>query len=330
MSIRKNSKILIIRFSSLGDVILTTPVLRALKRSYPNSKIDFVVREEYSDVLRHNTDVSKLFILKRSRENELVSELRDSSYDVLIDLQNNIRSRILRNKIRYDRIYRYRKPSLKKLVLVKFKVNLLKEQKSIPQRYAEAVPGLMLDDEGPDLYLPGSVKPVIDRNNITIGLCPGSKHFTKMWPEEYFIQLGKMLVENKFRVAIFGGKDDKIVCDNIARAIGSAKNFCNDNDLYQTAVDMKMCASVVTNDSGLMHIASAMKVPVIAIFGSTVREFGFSPYNVSNVVLENNLITCRPCTHIGREQCPKDHFKCMMEIKPLDVFKKVQEFIEKK
>ncbi|MCH7517107.1 MAG: hypothetical protein IIB08_08330 [Bacteroidetes bacterium] len=110
------------------------------------------------------------------------------------------------------------------------------------------------------------------------------------------------------------GKDDKQICRKIVSNLSSAINLSNDNDILQTAADMKMCKAVYCNDSGLMHTATAVSVPVIAFFGSTVREFGFAPYNSINIILENNSLSCRPCTHIGRSSCPKKHFKCMKEI----------------
>ena len=90
---------------------------------------------------------------------------------------------------------------------------------------------------------------------------------------------------------------------------------------------MKECKAIVCNDSGLMHTACAMKVPVLALFGSTIREFGFTPYNNKNLILENKTLSCRPCTHIGRENCPKNHFKCMLELSPGDAYNKLIELI---
>ena len=184
----------------------------------------------------------------------------------------------------------------------------------VPERYASTLENFKLDEKGPELItdkLANSV--ILDIENL-VGICPGSKHFTKMWPEENYIQLGKLLERNGYTAVLFGGKDDKQICRRIVSNLTSAINLSNDNDILQTAADMKMCEVIYCNDSGLMHTATAVNVPVIAFFGSTVREFGFAPYNSVNIILENNSLSCRPCTHIGRSSCPKKHFKCMKEI----------------
>ena len=137
-----------------------------------------------------------------------------------------------------------------------------------------------------------------------------------MWPEKYYIQLGNMLEKNGFKVVLFGGSDDKQICTRISSELLSAINLSNDNDILQTAADMKMCNVIYCNDSGLMHAATSVSIPVIAFYGSTVKEFGFTPYKANNLIVENNLLSCRPCTHIGRSSCPKKHFKCMMDLSP--------------
>jgi heptosyltransferase-2 len=149
-----------------------------------------------------------------------------------------------------------------------------------------------------------------------------------MWPKEYYIELGKKLIEDGFKIVLFGGKDDKEICDEISSNISKCINLCNDNNILQTAADMKMCKTIICNDSGLMHAACAVKVPVIAIFGSTVKEFGFSPYRSKNLILENKSLTCRPCSHIGRSSCPKHHFKCMNEITPQLVYDSLTRFLD--
>ena len=149
-----------------------------------------------------------------------------------------------------------------------------------------------------------------------------------MWPKEYYIELGKKLIENNYNVVLFGGKDDKVICEEISSSLSKSINLCNDNNILQTAADMKLCKTIICNDSGLMHAACAVKVPVIAIFGSTVKEFGFTPYGSKNLILENNSLSCRPCSHIGKSSCPKHHFKCMKEITPQLVYDSLIQFHE--
>lgn len=318
-------KILIIRLSSLGDVLLTTPVIRALSKKYPDSQIDYVVKKQYSSSLQYNPLISSLYLYEKEKAKIIKKQIRSKKYDLVIDLQNNLRSCALTLGLRTE-VKRFKKPTFKKLLLVWTKINLLKEIKSIPIRYAEKI-GLQLDDKGLDLFTPENIKPKLTTGKKHIGICPGAKHFTKRWPEEYFIELGNKLSNQNYTVVIFGGKDDKDLCEAISSKIENSINLCNNDDLLQTARDMKQCQHIICNDSGLMHTATAVGVPVTAIFGSTVSEFGFIPYMCENTILENNSLSCRPCSHIGRSSCPQKHFKCMKEINPNKVFDHIKSSI---
>ncbi len=322
------NKILIIRFSSLGDILLTTPLIRSFKKKYPSANIDFLVREEYKDLLILNPNLKDVFSYKRNIDNiDLLNNLIKEKYDLVIDLQNNFRSRKI-SKWSHSRTVEFKKNDLSKFLLIEFKINFLKNLESIPQRYSEVLTDFKLDNEGLDLFLPDGIQPRITKEDNIIGFCPGSKHFTKQYPKNYFIELGKMLNDNGYKVALFGGKDDKELCNEITKKIKDAIDLSTDNDILQIARDMQKCKAIVCNDSGLMHVATAVKVPIVAIFGSSVKEFGFTPYKAKSIILENESLKCRPCSHIGRESCPKKHFKCMLDIKPELVFQNLKNFIE--
>ena len=287
-----------------------------------------MLREEYHDVLINNRYISKLITIKREEATQKTKDiLSQNKYDFVIDLQNNLRSRSLTNGLNCPKV-RFKKLSWQKFLLVKFKINKLSNAPPIPERYASIINDLKLDDEGLDLFT--NNKPSESLKGLTnlIGFCPGSRHYTKMWPKEYYIELGKKLNDNGFNIVLFGGKDDKEICKEISSSLSNCTNLCNDNDILQTAADMKLCKAIVCNDSGLMHTACAVKVPVVAIFGSTVKEFGFIPYRSKNLVLENKSLTCRPCSHIGRSSCPKHHFKCMKEINPQLVYDSLTRFLD--
>lgn len=320
-------KILVIRLSSLGDVLLTTPLIRSVKNKYPKTQIDFLVREEYEDVIVYNPYITNIISLKR---NELLSDARkailQNNYDFVIDLQNNLRSRQLTYGLQCSKV-RFKKLTLRKLLLVKFKINKLKNLPQIPVRYAETIDNFSLDDKGLELYTKNQYSTKLNGLKNLVGFCPGSKHFTKMWPKDYFIELGKLLIEGGYQLVLFGGKDDKKICSEVESYLPNCINLCNDNNILQTAADMKMCKAVVCNDSGLMHTACALGIPVLAIFGSTVKEFGFFPYGCKSIVLENKSLYCRPCSHIGKARCPKKHFKCMREISPQVVFESLKNLL---
>ena len=269
-------KILIIRLSSMGDILLTTPLIRSIKKQNPNIQIDFVIKTEFIDVLKHNPYLNNIYKYSKhtSEKRELINSLKANRYEVVIDLQNNLRSREIIRHLDCQ-IQRFKKNSIYKFLLVHFKINKLKDAHQIPFRYAETA-GVELDTEGLDFFIPNEPDSKLKTNEKFIGLSPGAKHFTKRWPKEYFIELGKNLESGGYKVALFGGQDETEATNEIGNHLSSALNFCNEN-ILQTAANMKMCKAIYTNDSGAMHLASAMKVPVIAFFGSTVREFGFFP-----------------------------------------------------
>lgn len=336
LQLENANKVLVIRLSSLGDILLTTPVLRSIKKHFPHLEIDFLLKEEFYNLIKENPNVSEIFIYKSDKEQmeELREKLISKNYDLIIDLQNNFRTSSLLKKFKTKKV-RFKKRDVEKFLLVKFKWNLMKDEKQIPVRYAESIGSLIntdvttfLDDKSPDLYSDREPDKLLAGKEKFIGICPGAKHFTKRWLKKHFLELCKLLNENGFKPVLFGGKLDKELCSEIKQKIPNAINLCNDNDILKTAADMKKCKAVVSNDSGLMHTATAVGVPVAAIFGSTVKEFGFTPYNIKNNVIENSGLYCRPCSHIGKAECPEDHFRCMKEIKPRDVYNSLLDLLK--
>jgi len=315
--------ILIIRLSSLGDVLLTTPLIRSVKKKYSGITIDFLVKKQYSVVVEKNPYINKVFLLDTADKDW---EIDISKYDLIIDLQNNLRSKKLTRDFT-KRIRRFNKHGLDKFLLVNFKCNRLKDLPEIPVRYAETIGEGLPDNEGPDLFFPDEAVSRVPGDGKTIGLCPGSRHFTKRYPAERFIDAGNLLAKEGYRIAVFGGKDERTLCADIAGKISNCLDLSNENDLFRTAADMKMCKGIICNDSGLMHVACAVGVPVVTIFGSSVREFGFTPYKSRHILLENKNLKCRPCSHIGKGKCPKKHFRCMQEISPEEVYKSIKKLI---
>lgn len=330
MFFKNANRILIVRLSSLGDILLTTPVIRSIKNLFPDIQIDFMLRKEYGDLMKFNPYLKELYLYINQRDDikDLQQRISGNNYDFVIDLQNNFRSRKFLKPITVPK-FSFKKRNVKKFLLVHFKINSLSKSLSIPERYAQTLNEITLDNRGLDLITRCEPDMQLANNNNLIGFCPGSKHFTKMWPIEYFILLGKLLEQNGYTVVLFGGREDHHVCEEILYNLKTAINLCSENDILQTAADMKTCKVVYCNDSGLMHTATAVDIPVITFFGSTVREFGFSPYNCLNLILENNSLTCRPCTHIGRKDCPKKHFNCMKQILPQTAFDSLNSILDK-
>lgn len=326
------NKILIIRLSSIGDIVLSTPLIRLLRKKFPSAQIDFVVKKEFSELLKFNPHLTNLIEFDASNGFKELLRLRyqilKERYDLIVDIHNNLRSVFLRT-LSGAMVLKVDKRVFKRLLLVKFKINLYKNIIPVAERYIETVSQLSIknDNQGLELFVPNDVievaKSKIDFSDSEryIAIAPSAKHQTKRWLPERFAEVGDRLSE-KFnaKIILMGGKEDEQICKLVESMMKNKPiNICGKTSLLESAGILSLCEMLITNDSGLMHIGSAMKTKVVAIFGSTVKEFGFFPYGTKSIVVEKP-IPCRPCSHIGREKCPKKHFKCMMEIQVDDVY----------
>ncbi len=341
------NKTLVIRFSSIGDVVLASPLIRALRSRFPSSQIDFMVRKEYSELIRYNPNLNHTFEfdaqggfqeLRRFKE-----IIRHEKYDLIIDIHNSLRSRYIRSFSGAKDIVVINKRIFARTILVRLKKNCYQDIVSIADRYIEPVGiyGIENDSQGLEVFIPDEIMNKVLRKMSSlkvrtfekvVGFCPSAKHATKRWPEERFIEAGIQLVhELKAKIILFGGKSDTVVCTAIANGINKnseeeyAVEYSDQFSLLETAAAMQFCDVIVTNDSGLMHIAAAMKKKIVAIFGPTVREFGFFPVGTKNIVIERKGLYCRPCSHIGRSICPEGHFRCMNEIQIDNVVHAIKE-----
>ncbi len=346
---RAFDNILVVRFSSLGDILLTTPVIRGLRERYPSSRIDALVKREYADVLRFNPHLSGVIEFDDVENGglpALAKELRQRKYDLIVDLHNSLRSKLLRLRLWRPRRLVFRKHVFRRYMLVRWKRNLYREIVSVADRYRQVVAGLDIPDDGKGLELqlpPETVTSVrtrmdrlhIERSSVVIGMAPTARHATKTWPAERFVACGVALsTEPGVRILVLGGKQDVEYCGDIVHLINTAagsriaENMSGETTLLETAGIMDYCDVVVCNDSGLMHLAAARGRPVVAVFGSTVREFGFAPYRVPHAVVERAGLPCRPCSHIGRAVCPLEHFQCMLDITANEVATEVRTLLQ--
>jgi heptosyltransferase-2 len=307
-------QILIIRLSSIGDIVLTTPILRQLKSTFPNATIDALTKPAYSTILHGNPALRTIFTAENFKP-----ELR---YDLIVDLQNNLTSRKYHRL--GEKIVVYRKENWKKFLLVHFKVNLYQGYESVVERYAKSLApfGVRLDEKGCEIFLSHEEEKFGKEHRTAempvLAVCFGAKHFTKRFPSERFASALNHLLEKKvMEVWLLGGKEDapfaKMILEQVKRK-ETVKDFSGKYTLRETASLLASADAVLSNDTGLMHIAAAFQKPIVVLFGSSVKEFGFLPYKVPFSLLEVEGLACRPCSHIGRKRCPKSHFKCMHEI----------------
>lgn len=329
-------KILIIRMSSLGDIILTSPVIRRLRQKLPAAQIDFLVREEYADLVRYNPHLSNIIRLNVRRGRAELKSLRDkirrANYDVILDLHRNLRSTFLRRFPAHPPVLKMKKNPLLRFLLVKFKINLYRRfydhPLSVAEKYLRAAAplGLPDDDLRLEMHLPpeairkgAAIWSDLEKENYRVVMAPGARHFTKRWPPDYYAELIRLIYREKgWRTLLVGGPDETAVLEEIQALAGDEiqQSLAGEISLLETIAIIREAPFFISNDSGLMHAAAAFQKPQITLFGSTVEELGFFPLNPHAKVLENSALSCRPCSHTGRPTCPEKHFKCMLEIKP--------------
>jgi heptosyltransferase-2 len=328
-------KILLIRFSSLGDIVLASPLIRMLRTSFPTAQIDFMVKREYADLLKCNPHLSSVIELRsddRAGLAALRERVRHERYDLILDIHDSLRSKYVRALSGARSVRVVNKRRLRRFILVRLKKNFYRRGAPVAERYLETVRRFGVRDDGAGLeqHVPPEIvesvgalmaKFRLERYGTVIGIAPMARHFTKRWPQERFVEFGiRYAKEAGAKILIFGSREETDACGDIAQMInaatatGAAESLAGRLTLIETAAVLDYCSLVVTNDSGLMHLAAARKRKVAAIFGSTVREFGFFPYGTENIVLERTGLPCRPCSHIGLAECPKGHFRCMKEI----------------
>jgi lipopolysaccharide heptosyltransferase II len=333
-----HKNILVTRLSSIGDIVLTTAFLRILKNTIPNSTITFLTDNNYESILKFNKRIDYLITydkLQTNKERNLsknlhLSKLNIDTFDITFDLHNNFRTRKFYKGITKE-MFKIDKQRLTKLKMVYLKSfpNEIKHKHDI---YLETLNSFNPKDDnlGLEFWFESDLNSYLNqtsnkiKSNI-IGIAPGSKHFTKMWNIEKFKDIANLLSSN-FSVQLFGSKEDIGICNFIQNNNEKILDLSGKLTLLETAKLIDKCDVLISNDSGLMHIASARQTKVLAIFGSTVKELGFSPFRVQNEIVEKEL-NCRPCSHIGRENCPKGHFNCMNMISVEDVYSSFEKLI---
>jgi len=307
-------KILVIRLSSMGDIILTTPLLRHLATAYPEARIDYLTKPHFVSLLASNPRLSTIYTTEQPPA---------GNYDLVIDLQHNYRSQVFIRSLHIGRVVHYRKENWKKWLLIHVKINRNVSYRSVVDRYGDALKKLSVaaDQRGCELYPSSEEKTFaalfFQNGDKTLGLCFGAQHFTKRYPPQHFAALLSCLLEKKrLQVLLLGGKEDIPHALEIMRRLPEScrpmvANLAGNCSLMQTAAILERCDAVLCNDTGLMHMASAFGKKLFVIFGSSSPAFGFLPYHVPYDLFEVEGLYCRPCSHIGKDHCPKGHFRCM-------------------
>ena len=314
-----NKKFLIIRFSSIGDIILTTPVVRCLRKKFPDAAIHFLTKQSFKGIVASNPYIDKIHTLGDSYD-LMLHELKTEEYDYIIDLHHNLRTLRIKRFLKRVKSFSFNKLNVEKFIYTNFKINTL-PKKHIVDRNLEAITSLGVVDDGLglDYFIPDADK--IKKDDIPtahmlgyIAIVIGAALATKKMPVH---KLKELCAAINYPIILLGGKEDIEEGKAIA-AIDDIKiyNACGKFNLNESADIVRGAKLVITHDTGLMHIAAALQKPVISVWGNTVPEFGMYPYYGKTStqhfdVVQIEKLWCRPCSKIGYDKCPKGHFKCM-------------------
>jgi ADP-heptose:LPS heptosyltransferase len=315
----KRQNILIIRFSSIGDIVLTTPVIRCIHQQKPDADIYLLTKEKFSGVLKDNPYL-KGIISYRDDIHETIGVLRAIGIDVIVDLHYNQRSLLVKLAFPFTSTFTFHKLNFEKWLMVNFKKNILPD-KHITDRYFDSLKSFGIENDGRGLdffidenetYDVKQLPPTFQNGYVVFSI--GGNHATKKLPEEKWRELAERI---RLPVIVLGGKDEMQAGDSIAFNQDKVLNLCGKTKLHQSASVIQQSNIVVTHDTGLMHITAALKKPMIAVCGNTIPEFGMMPYygkhDVWHVNAEVKNLHCRPCSKLGYQECPKGHFKCMQQ-----------------
>ena len=317
--------ILLVRFSSIGDVLLTTPLLRALRRRHPGARLVFVTKRAMAPLVADNPHLSDVVTLEPSEPvRHLAARLAALGPTHGLDLHGSLRSRALRLLVRC-RWAGYRKRKLARAALIATKLDIYGRHVPVPERYFAAARHLDVQPDGdpPEFALGAPARARVAQwlaargaaDAPLVALAPGAAHATKRWPLAHWEQLAARLRATGMTAVVLGGPDDRGLGGELA---GQAVTAAGEFSLQETGALLARARVLVSNDTGVMHMATGVGTPVVALFGPTVEQFGFFPYSARATVLQRAL-DCRPCSAMGSARCPMGHHRCLVDISPADV-----------
>ncbi len=330
-------RILVVRFSSLGDLVLTSSPLKSLKQAYPQAQILVLTKSKYQKLADCLPFVTQVISFEPEKSHKgfqgffrLIRELKSYNFDVIVDLHSNWRSFLIRKFLAAPQKIKYDKRSWVRFLMVHWKSLKIKPQHTL-ELYNSAL--RKLGDGSrilpPQLILqPAEVKWASDYlkdrkvfpDDFLIGLSPGAKWETKRWEKEKFVEAGKILAEKlNAKIIIFGDEKESELVNYLAFQLNGEKAIVAlDLKLNQLVALIDQCKLFISNDSGLMHIAAARNIPTLAIFGPTHPKLGFTPFGEKSIALTAN-VKCSPCSLHGQTPCYQKSRFCMDFISPQKV-----------
>lgn len=338
----KIEKILIFRLSSIGDIVLTSSLIRCIRNTYPSAKIDFVVKKQFLQLVENNPFLDTVYGVDSSEGlrglRQLKNRLKENKYDVFLDIHKNFRSIYFRTFFGGAKIFTYKKNILKRSLLVHLGFDIYSNEAPVYKRFVSAASKLhvVYDNEYTDFFIPENKKAEFqdiasemgfNANLPYIVLGPGASFYNKCWPKDKFVELCDKLTNAHHQIALIGGPAEQETCD-IIKNMSSATiyNFAGKLDLLQSAALLENATVTVVNDTGMLHLSEALRTPVIGLYGPTVTQFGYYPILPNSIGLSIDL-KCRPCTKMGKDFCPKKHFKCMLDLSSERVYDTLKLYI---
>ena len=328
--------ILAIQTAFIGDLIMTTLLFQGLKQIFPEASIDLVVNSRYRSLMDNNPYIRQVVGFDKSRHKvwnllQLIRLIRSNRYDLAVSKQIHLSSSLMM----FLGGIKTRVGSSEQLLLthpvtftpgihIREQVGMLLETISDGSYDLQTRLYPSADDEAVAAgYLRNS-------GRFRLGIAPGSVWETKKWPKEYYLEVIRELAGEADIYLIGGGGGDMALCDEITRTGAQATiiNTAGKLSLLQSAALIGKLGLMLCNDSAPLHMANAMKTPVFAIFGPTVKRFGCYPYQPYDKMIEIDLY-CRPCASHGGRRCPEKHFRCMKEISPSQVTGDIRSFIDR-
>ena len=326
-------RILCVRFSSIGDVLLTTPLVRALHRRHPDAELYFVTKRALAPLVVENPHLTRVIELEpNERITDLARRLRALGPTHALDLHGSLRSAALRLLVPCQ-WSGYSKRKIARTTLISTKINIYGKPVPVPERYFEAARALDVQPDGgpPEFFLAPAARErvahwlaerALDRQPFA-ALAPGAAHATKRWPIRHWTALAEQLRKMGYGLVAVGGDGDRALASQLGPGVHNAAGAFT---LQETGACLACARVLVSGDTGVMHMATGVGTRVVALFGPTVALFGFSPYAKRAEVLQRDL-GCRPCSAMGTERCPLGHHRCLEEVFPDQVAAAVQRLV---
>lgn len=333
-----NVRVLIIRLSSIGDIILTTPVLKQLREKYNDIEIDFLVLKNFKESIKGVPYIDNLILFDKEKNDgykkikKFGKELSKNNYDYVFDLHSKIRSKLISKEIQKTgaKVFSYSKRKWWKSLLVKMKLIKYSVDDTIVKNYFKPFEEFGLKYRGEELLFAFSEKDLekIKKYSGHFVMAPGASKETKKWTVEGFGNLAKQLYEEyQIKTIIIGGKEDEIRGEQINKISGGVCiNLSGKLSLKESGALLSKSKLLITNDSGPFHIGRGVNCLTYVIFGPTDPDM--FEYDKRSRLIYNNEI-CSPCSLHGDKKCPKGHFNCMKNLKSEIILEKIKKDIGK-